>query len=75
MRLRDQCGDQRRKRYPHRYPPPVFPFLGLLGGPRRLRWIRLGILFITPPGRGPGSSGIGTSWSPQDRWQVFQAVA
>eukprot|EP00959_Pyramimonas_sp_CCMP1952_P205820 4304090-Pyramimonas_sp.AAC.1 len=32
-------------------------FWGLLGGPRRHRWIRLEILVRTHPGRGPGSSG------------------
>ncbi|CAK0899496.1 unnamed protein product [Prorocentrum cordatum] len=50
---------QRRERYPCLYPPHVFLFLGLLGGPRRHRWIRLEILVRTHPGRGLGSSGIG----------------
>ncbi|CAK0881142.1 unnamed protein product [Prorocentrum cordatum] len=59
---------QRRKMYRYRYPSPVFPFFGLLGGSRCHRWIRFEILFRTHPGRGPGSSGIGTIWFPQ-RWR------
>eukprot|EP00959_Pyramimonas_sp_CCMP1952_P400312 8387681-Pyramimonas_sp.AAC.1 len=46
------------------YPSPVIPFFGFLGGPRRHRWIRLDILVRTHPGRGLGSSGIGTFGSP-----------
>ncbi|CAK0880956.1 unnamed protein product, partial [Prorocentrum cordatum] len=46
-------------------PSSVFTFLGLLGGPRCHRWIRLEILVRTHPRRGPGSSGIGTVWFPQ----------
>ncbi|CAK0880443.1 unnamed protein product, partial [Prorocentrum cordatum] len=42
----------RRARCPHRYLFLVFPFLGgLLGGPRRHRWIRLEILVRTHPRR------------------------
>ncbi|CAK0803280.1 unnamed protein product, partial [Prorocentrum cordatum] len=57
---------QRRKRYRSRYLRPFSSFWGLLGCPRHHRWIRLEILVRTRPGRCPGSSGIGTFWSPQE---------
>ncbi|CAK0889112.1 unnamed protein product [Prorocentrum cordatum] len=60
--LRNRTDQMRRGTIPlslSRFPP-----LGLLGGPRRHRWICLEILVRTRSGRGPGSSSIGTLWFP-----------
>ncbi|CAK0833654.1 unnamed protein product [Prorocentrum cordatum] len=49
---------QGRKRHRYRSPTVVFAFLGLLGGSRRHRWVRLDVLVMTHPGRGLGIGGI-----------------
>ncbi|CAK0788480.1 unnamed protein product [Prorocentrum cordatum] len=62
--ISEECWLQRMSRYRYRCLGLVVALLGLLGGLRRHGWSPLKVLVRAHPGRGPGSSGIGTCLVP-----------